>query len=111
MQPCVYMMASSRNGTLYIGVTSDLLSRVWQHKNNVVEGFTEKYEVHQLIWYEPHENMESAILREKALKKWEAFARSNFKPKNLPPRHPRESGDPSKRLIKMDSHFRGNDGF
>jgi putative endonuclease len=70
MQPCVYMMASSRNGTLYIGVTSDLLSRVWQHKNNVVEGFTEKYEVHQLIWYEPHENMESAILREKVLKKW-----------------------------------------
>ena len=64
------MMASSRNGTLYIGVTSDLLSRVWQHKNNVVEGFTEKYEVHQLIWYEPHENMESAILREKVLKKW-----------------------------------------
>jgi putative endonuclease len=70
MQPCVYMMASSRNGTLYIGVTSDLLSRVWQHKNNVVEGFTEKYEVHQLIWYEPHENMDSAILREKVLKKW-----------------------------------------
>ena len=70
MQPCVYMMTSGRNGTIYIGVTSDLLSRVWQHKNNVVEGFTEKYEVHQLIWYEPHENMESAISREKALKKW-----------------------------------------
>ena len=64
------MMASGRNGTLYIGVTSDLLSRAWQHKNNAVEGFTKKYEVHQLIWYEPHENMESAILREKALKKW-----------------------------------------
>ena len=70
MQPCVYMMASGRNGTLYIGVTSDLLSRVWQHKNNAVEGFTKKYEAHQLVWYEPHENMESAILREKALKKW-----------------------------------------
>jgi putative endonuclease len=64
------MMASERNGTLYIGVTSDLISRVWQHKNNIVEGFTEKYEVHVLVWYEPHENMESAITREKALKKW-----------------------------------------
>ena len=64
------MMASERNGTLYIGVTSDLIARVWQHKNNAVEGFTKKYEVHQLVWYEPHENMESAILREKVLKKW-----------------------------------------
>jgi putative endonuclease len=70
MQPCVYMMASSRNGTLYIGVTSNLVGRVWQHKNNVVEGFTEKYAVHQLVWYEPHSNMESALAREKALKKW-----------------------------------------
>ena len=70
MQPCVYMIASERNGTLYIGVTSDLIARVWQHKNNAVEGFTKKYEVHLLVWYEPHENMESAILREKVLKKW-----------------------------------------
>ena len=64
------MIASERNGTLYIGVTSDLIARVWQHKNNAVEGFTKKYEVHLLVWYEPHENMESAILREKVLKKW-----------------------------------------
>ncbi|MFM9912000.1 MAG: GIY-YIG nuclease family protein [Methylophilaceae bacterium] len=70
MQPCVYIMASSRNGTLYIGVTSNLVARVWQHKNNAVEGFTEKYEAHLLVWYESHENMESAISREKALKKW-----------------------------------------
>ena len=70
MQPCFYMMASERNGTLYIGVTSDLIARVWQHKNNAVEGFTKKYEVHLLVWYEPHENIESAILREKVLKKW-----------------------------------------
>jgi len=56
---------------LYIGVTSDLIARIWQHKNNVVEGFTKKYGVHFLVWYEPHENMESAILREKALKKWQ----------------------------------------
>ncbi len=70
MQPCVYMMASERNGTLYIGVTSDLILRVWQHKNNKADGFTKKYDVHELVWYEPHQNMESAILREKALKKW-----------------------------------------
>ena len=70
MQPCVYIMASTRNGTLYIGVTSDLLKRAWQHKHNVVEGFTEKYDVHQLVWYEAHASMESAIAREKALKKW-----------------------------------------
>ncbi|MDD2934767.1 MAG: GIY-YIG nuclease family protein [Methylotenera sp.] len=70
MQPCVYMMASGRNGTLYIGVTSSIVKRVWQHKNEVVKCFTEKYTVHQLIWYEVHENMESAISREKSLKKW-----------------------------------------
>ena len=70
MQPCVYMMTSERNGTLYIGVTSDLIARVWQHKNNAVDGFTKKYDVHKLVWYEPHQNMESAILKEKALKKW-----------------------------------------
>lgn len=70
MQPCVYIMASGRNGTLYIGVTSNLIARVWQHKNNVIEGFTKEYAVHQLVWYEPHETMESAISREKSLKKW-----------------------------------------
>jgi len=70
MQPCVYIMASSRNGTLYIGVTSDLAKRTWQHKNEIIKGFSEKYTVHLLVWYEAHENMESAISREKALKKW-----------------------------------------
>ena len=70
MLPCVYIMASSRNGTLYIGVTSDLIKRAWQHKNEIIKGFTEKYTVHLLVWYEVHENMESAISREKALKKW-----------------------------------------
>lgn len=69
-QPCVYMLASQRKGTLYIGVTSDLIKRVWEHKHNVVEGFTKKYEVHALVWYEIHESMESAISREKALKGW-----------------------------------------
>jgi putative endonuclease len=63
-------MASKRNGTLYIGLTSDLVKRVWEHKNNMVEGFTKRYGVHQLVWYEPHESMESAIEREKRLKEW-----------------------------------------
>lgn len=69
-QPCVYILASKPYGTLYIGVTSDLVKRVWEHKNNVVEGFTRKYAVHTLVWYEVHETMESAICRERTLKKW-----------------------------------------
>jgi putative endonuclease len=69
-QPVVYMLASKRNGTLYIGVTSNLIKRIWEHKNNLVQGFTKQYNVHDLVWYEMHENMESAILREKMLKEW-----------------------------------------
>ena len=68
--PAVYILASQRNGTLYIGVTSDLIKRIWQHREGVVEGFTEQYEVKTLVWYEQHETMESAISREKQLKKW-----------------------------------------
>jgi len=70
MQPCVYILASERNGTIYIGVTSDLIKRIWQHKNDLADGFTKKYRVHQLVWYESHPTMESAIKREKALKNW-----------------------------------------
>lgn len=69
-QPCVYILASKRNGTLYIGVTADPIKRIWEHKNNVVEGFTKEHNVHLLVWYELHESMESAIRREKALKEW-----------------------------------------
>ena len=68
LSPCVYILASQRNGTLYIGVTSNLAGRVWQHKNDLVDGFTKKYRVHHLVWYEAHESMERAILREKQLK-------------------------------------------
>ena len=68
--PCVYILASKPNGTLYIGVTSNLVQRVWQHKNDLVEGFSKRYGVHRLVWYEVHEYMDSAIVREKALKKW-----------------------------------------
>ena len=64
------MLASQRNGTLYIGVTSDLIQRVWQHKNGVFDGFTKRHRVHLLVWYELHDTMENAILREKALKEW-----------------------------------------
>ncbi len=69
-QPAVYMMASQRNGTLYIGVTSDLIKRVWQHREGLAEGFTKEHGVKILVWYELHETMESAISKEKAMKKW-----------------------------------------
>ncbi|MBI5263650.1 MAG: GIY-YIG nuclease family protein [Bradyrhizobium sp.] len=69
-QPAVYILASRRNGTLYTGVTSSLAQRVWQHKSDVTEGFSKRYGVHLLVWYELHETMESAISREKAIKEW-----------------------------------------
>ena len=69
-QPAVYILASRMNGTLYIGVTSDLVQRVWEHKNDLVEGFTRRYGVHRLVWYELHDTMEAAILQEKRLKEW-----------------------------------------
>jgi putative endonuclease len=66
----VYILASKRNGTLYIGVTNDLTKRVYEHKNKLVEGFTRKYDVRMLVYYEETSNVESAIIREKQLKKW-----------------------------------------
>ncbi len=68
--PAVYLLASARNGTLYAGVTSNLVQRIWQHREGVVEGFTHRYGVKTLVWYEQHETMQSAIAREKAIKKW-----------------------------------------
>jgi putative endonuclease len=68
--PAVYILASKYKGTLYIGVTSDLVQRVWQHKSDQVEGFTKKYRVHTLVYYELHGNIIEAITREKQLKKW-----------------------------------------
>jgi putative endonuclease len=69
-QPCVYILASQQRGTLYIGVTSDLIKRVWQHKNHLIPGFTRKYNVSLLVWYEVHSEMLSAIAREKRIKEW-----------------------------------------
>ena len=66
----MYILASKRNGTLYTGVTSNLIKRVWEHKNHLVDGFTKKYGVHTLVWYEVHETTESAIRREKVIKNW-----------------------------------------
>ncbi|MBC7988051.1 MAG: GIY-YIG nuclease family protein [Luteimonas sp.] len=69
-QPVVYLLASDRNGTLYLGVTSDLVARTWQHREDVVEGFTKKCGVTKLVWDELHGTMEMAITREKQIKKW-----------------------------------------
>jgi hypothetical protein len=66
-QPAVYILSSKRNGTLYVGVTSDLVKRVWAHKNNLVEGFTKRYGVHQLVWYEMHESMEFEDLKARVI--------------------------------------------
>ena len=84
MTPCVYILSSKRNGTLYIGVTSNLLQRVWQHKNDFVEGFTKRYGVHTLVWYETHSTVDSAITREKALKKWKRSWKIELIEKNNP---------------------------
>lgn len=69
-QPCVYILASQPRGTLYIGVTSDLIGRLWQHRNGIIEGFTSRYDVLRLVRYEMFGDMERAILREKQLKRW-----------------------------------------
>jgi len=66
----VYIVASKRNGTLYIGMTDDLPKRAWQHKNSVIKGFTRDYGVTNLVWYETHNSRESALLRERQMKKW-----------------------------------------
>ncbi len=69
-QPAVYILASGRNGTLYIGVTSNLIKRAWLHKHDVIDGFSKKHSTHRLVYYEVHSDMISAIKREKQIKKW-----------------------------------------
>jgi putative endonuclease len=69
-QPAVYLLASAPRGTLYLGVTSNLVKRIWQHRERVAMGFTQRYDIRTLVWYEQHPTMASAISREKAIKKW-----------------------------------------
>lgn len=83
-QPCVYILTNKKEGTLYIGVTSHLVQRIWQHKNNLVAGFTKKYNLHSLVYYEFHEAMEVAINREKQMKKWRREWKENLIKKDNP---------------------------
>jgi putative endonuclease len=69
-QPAVYILASKRNGTLYAGVTGNLVQRIWQHRNDVMDGFSKEYCVHLLVYFELHSDIEAAITREKRIKKW-----------------------------------------
>ena len=80
----VYILASERNGTLYIGVTSNLLKWIDEHKNGIVEGFTKKYNIHRLVYYESTSDVESAIVREKQMKKWNRQWKINLIEKNNP---------------------------
>ncbi len=94
-QPTVYLLASKRNGTLYVGVTSDLVKRIWEHREGLVEGFTKKYGVKMLVWYEQHETFETAIMREKAIKKWRRawkldLYRNQLEIRNFPASFPRK---------------------
>lgn len=90
----VYILASQRNGTLYIGITNNLERRMWEHKNKYIDGFTRKYEVHRLVYYEYYEDPETAIQREKHLKKWnrqwklKLIERKNISWKDLSPGFP-----------------------
>lgn len=83
-QPCVYILASKRNGTLYIGVTSDLPQRIWQHRTDMVAGFSKQYAVHLLVHVEFHDTMADAILREKRIKKWRRAWKLELIEKNNP---------------------------
>ena len=83
-KPCVYLLASKQNGTIFTGVTSNLIKRGWAHKNNQVEGFSSQYDVHTLVWYEPHETMESAVQREKTIKNWKRIWKLHIIEENSP---------------------------
>ena len=106
-QPTVYILASRRNGTIYTGVTSDPVKRIWEHRNNFVDGFTSRYGVHALVYYEVHSDMSEAIKREKQIKKWNRAWKIELIEKDNPQwvdLWPSLTGDGS-----MDSRVRGND--
>ena len=89
---------------MYTGVTSKLVKRVWEHKNNIVEGFTKRYSIHKLVWYELHENMESAILREKRIKEWKRAWKLQLIESDNP-----DWQDLYHNIVSLDSGFRRND--
>lgn len=82
--PCVYILTNKPNGTFYVGVTSDPLKRVWQHRSDFVKGFTNEHQLHRLVWYEVHATMESAIIREKAIKRWKRLWKKRLIEKRNP---------------------------
>lgn len=94
-QPAVYLLASARNGTLYVGVTSNLIARVHQHRNGAVRGFTRDYGVRRLVWWEQHATIDSAITREKRIKKWNRAWKLNLI----------EAGNPDWRDLAEDFGF------
>ena len=110
-RPHVYLLASDRNGTLYVGVTSDLIARTWQHREHVVEGFTQRYGVVRLVWFEAHPTMDSAIHREKQIKKWNRAWKVRVIDETNPSWRdlwPDITGQVPK-VTSMDSRLRGND--
>lgn len=112
-RPCVYILSSGRHGTLYIGVTSDLAARLYQYRAGLMPGFTSRYGVTRLVWFEMHETMETAIAREKAMKKWRRDWKCNLVETDNP--HWSDLGlelglvEPAN-ADTMDSRLRGNDG-
>jgi putative endonuclease len=107
--PCVYLLASGRHGTLYVGVTSDVVRRVWEHRNGMTDGFTRKYGVKRLVYLEVHATMLEAITREKQMKKWErAWKIALIERDN--PRWRDLYEDIAGSEPAMDSRLRGNDG-
>ncbi len=83
-EPCVYIVASRRNGTIYTGVTSDLIQRLHQHRTGTFPGFTADHNCHRLVWLERHETMETAIQREKRIKKWNRDWKQNLVERDNP---------------------------
>ena len=107
-QPAVYILASRRNGTLYTGVTGDLVKRVWEHRSGLAEGFTKRYGVHRLVYFEVHDHITEAIQREKRIKKWNRAWKIDLIESTNPRWHdlwPTIIGDED-----VDPRFRGNDG-
>lgn len=111
-QPCVYILASGKHGTLYIGVTSNLFARLHQHREGLIKGFTSRYGVTRLVYFEMFETMEQAIAREKALKKWNRDWKLNL----IEGANPEwvdlalGLGFAPTVIAHMDSRIRGNDG-